>query len=776
MCRPLRFHCSPALSLLQSDMGTIGTRQRRVEDPRLIRGEGQYTADLHLSHLAHAAFIRSPFAHARIRQVDLSAARALPGVIAAYDSATLPAVGRPLPLPPEENGRGRSFSPLANGTARYAGEPVAVILAEDPYLAADAVEMVNVDWEELPVAAGIEPGEPAVWPELGDNVAGEAEVGFGEVDHLFARAEVVVEGRFVHPRAAGAAMEPRAVAASPNEPGHQLTVWSSTQVPHRLRDALAEYLDLDPARVRAVAPNVGGGFGVKGRIYPEEYVVAALALRHGRPMRWVATRTEDLMTTCHGRGQVHHARLAARADGTILALDDHVIQDVGAYSPSGVGIASNTARHLMGPYRLAGLRVRLSDRYTNRVPTSALRGGGRPEGIYVIERLLDRLAGRLGMERAEVRRRNLLPPEAFPYDTHFPTPHGTVVYDSGRYPAYLDSALRAIDYQGFRQEQSRARAKGRHLGLGLVTFIESTGVGTEAARVRLDAAGQVTVTLGSPSQGQGHATTFAQTVAMRLGVPIEQVTVLSGDTAVFPTGFGTFASRMGQFGNNAAGLAAAALRERLFARAADELEIAPTDLELAAGRIEVRGMPGRGITLAELAASGEALYEDHDFAPERPTTWAGGANAAIVEVDTATGQVQVLRYVVVHDSGTVVNPLVVEGQIHGGVAHGLGNALYEVCVYTPEGQLVTTTLADYSLPGAGDVPEVEIVHYETPSPFNPEGIKGAGEGGTIAAIPTLVSAIEDALAPFGASLSDVPVVAEQIVHEVATTTVRRSEP
>jgi CO/xanthine dehydrogenase Mo-binding subunit len=552
----------------------------------------------------------------------------------------------------------------------------------------------------------------------------------------------------------------------------RLTLWDGTQAPHNARDALARYLGLEADEVRVIVPDVGGGFGPRGRVYPEEYVVAALALHLARPVRFVATRTEDLLTTAHGRGQVHYARLAARADGTVLGLRDHIIQDAGAYTPSGVIIPLNTARHLMGPYRMPALEVRITGVYTNRVISSPLRGGGRPQGIYVIERLMDRLAARLGLDRAEIRRRNLLQPDEFPYDTGMPALGGTtVVYDSGNYPAYLQRALEAIGYDDFRWEQGEARQAGRYLGLGLAAFVESTGGGSEGARVAIREDGTISVAVGSPSNGQGHATTFAQMAAERGGAPIDAVHVTSGDTGAFPWGTGTFASRMGQYGGNAVSLAAQAVRARALQLAADLLEISPHDLDMADGRIGVKGVPERSLSLAqvaqEAAARGETLEESRSFQPSPGNTYAGGVNAAVVEVDVETGHVSILRYLVIHDSGIIVNPMVVEGQVHGGVAHGIGNALHEAFVYGEYGQPATATLADYSIPGAGDVPKIEIIHFETPSPFNPEGIKGAGEGGTIVAIPTLVSAVEDALSPFGIEINDVPMQKETIALAVA---------
>jgi len=756
-------------------MKYVGAAVRRVEDPRLVRGAGEYVADIPLPGSLYAGFVRSPLAHADIRSIDLGHVRAMPGVVAAFDAHDLPDLGRLTRGEDElpDTSSAHQFSPLAVDRVRYAGEPVAVVLAEDPYVLTDAVEAALVDYEERTPVIDPEAAEtsPAIWDDAPGNVVERYEMGFGDVEALFASADVVVEGRFAMERSAGAAMEPRVVTAAPGgEDGIVVTIWDSTQAPHNVRDQISAYLRLEPDVVRVITPDVGGGFGVKGRIYPEEYAVAALALHLNRPVRFVATRTEDLMTTCQGRGQIQYARLAARGDGTIVALDTRILQDAGAYAPSGLTVPFNSARHSMGPYKLEGVRVRVTGVYTNKVMTSPLRGGGRPQGIYVMERLLDRLADTLALDRAEIRRRNFIPPEAFPYDTRFPTGPATVVYDSGNFPAYLERALEAMNWPELRRQQAEARAAGRYLGLGVIAFIESTGAGSEGARMTVRDDGTVDVVVGSPPQGQGHATAFAQMAAERLGVPIESVRYSAGDTAALGWGTGTFASRMGMYAGNAVSLASQAVRERALELAGEMLEIAPADLDLIDGRIEVRGVPGRGIDLGEVAAEaarrGEPLREERPFAPRPMASWAGGVNACLVEVDVETGKVEILRFLVVHDSGKVINPTIVEGQIHGGVAHGTGNALYEQSRYNDEGQPLTATFADYDVPGIGEAPTMAIEHFETPSPYSPEGIKGAGEGGTIGAIPAIVSAVEDALSPFGIQLSDVPLSPERIVRMV----------
>ncbi len=758
-------------------MTYLGQRVRRMEDPRLLRGAGQYVDDLHVPGMPYAGFVRSPYPSARITTVDGSAALLAPGVAAVHTVANLPEVARPVPaasMPPALCARG--FSPLALDTVRYVGEPVAVVLADNREALADALDLVVVDYEALDPVGTVEQaleGAALVWQDVADNVALEISTGFGDVDAIFAEAEITVEERYSFARAAGAAMEPRTVAAVPGgKEGISLTLWDATQAPHNVRDGVAAYLGLAPEELRVVTPDVGGGFGPRGRIYAEEYVVAALALRHQRPVSFTATRTEDLLTTAQGGGLTVEARLAATRDGAILGIDHHIVQDAGAYTAGGLSAPMNTVRHLLGPYRVPSARIQVTGVYTNRVMTSPLRGGGRQNGIFVMERLLDRLSERLQIDRAEIRRRNFIPPEAFPYDTGLPAQGGaTMVYDSGSFPTYLDRTLDIIDRASFRREQEASREQGRYLGLGLAAFIESTGVGGEQAQMRVEPDGTVTVHVGSPSQGQGHATAFAQMAADRLGVSPDSVHYLSGDTAEVTTGTGTFGSRMGQTGGNAVGQAASELRERILALAADMLEIAPGDLNFVNDRVAVKGVPERALHLREVAQEadrrGTPLQRRVEYQLAGGPTWAGGVNAAIVEVDVETGQVTILRYVVVHDSGTIINPTIVEGQVHGGVVHGIGNALLEECADDGRGYPANPTFVDYLIPSIGDVPLLETENVETPSPFIPEGIKGAGEGGTIGAIPTIVSAVEDALRPFGILLNHVPLQRAELALRIA---------
>lgn len=771
----------------------IGARVRRHEDPWLVQGHGLYTGDLRMPGLLHVAFVRSPHAHARVTGLDLTVARAMRGVVAALGPGDIPLLEKPMPqVAPQSGARTRLAAPLAGEIVRYVGEAVAVIVADDPYHAADAAAAVVVTYDARPAtpdiagiagdvddlgrAAGDDP--VLVHADVPGNVAAHITRGMGDVEDAFARADTVVRERFIVARAVGAALEPRAVAARPGGAGLDgiaVTVWSSTQAPHTIRGAVAAALGLATEEVRVVAPDVGGGFGVKGRLYAEEIVVPALALRLDRPVSWVATRQEDMVTTYQGRGQTIEAALAARSDGTILGLRARIVQDCGAYLPAGLPVPQSTAQHLLGPYRIAAYQAEIVALYTHRPPLSPLRGGGRELGVYAIERLLDRLARELGLDPLEARRRNVLAPGDFPYDTGFPAREGagSVVYDSGDYPACLERARALIGYDAFRRTQPEERRAGRFRGVAVTLFLESTGLGRESARVAVTANGAVRVTLGSPSQGQSHATTLAQVCAARLGAPLDQISVVAGDTALFGEGIGTFASRIAVMAGNAVALAARALRTQLLDGAAGLLEVAADDLELSEGIVRVRGVPTRVLTLVALASALEArgeserLQATRAFAPERPHAFAGGAHAAVVAVDRETGLARVERYVVVHDCGTVINPTVVEGQIHGGVAHGIGNALYEAMVYDEAGQPVTGSFLDYALPRACDVPPITVEHLESPSPFNPEGVKGAGEGGTIGALATVVGAVEDALAPFNVTLTHLPVRPLDLVGPLA---------
>ena len=738
----------------------IGARIKRREDPRLIQGQGCYTGDLRLPGLLHVAFARSPHAHARVTRRDLAAARALPGIVAAFGPDDLPILARPLPPTMGETPglEARFPAPLAD-VVRFAGEAVALVVADDPYRAADGAAAVRVEYDKLAVALDpLDRDGPRVHADIAGNVAGEITRGMGDAEAVFAGAGRVVRARFVAARAAGAAIEPRAVVARP-EAGGGLTLWTSTQNPGGVRRGVAAALGLDPALVRIITPDVGGGFGPKGRLYPEEVALAALALRLGRPVRWEATRTEDLLTTYQGRGLTADAELAARADGTLLGLRVRLTQDYGAYLIAGLAVPANISQQLLGPYHLPTLAVTIVPVYTNTTPLTPLRGGGRELGVYITERLLDHLARELGRDPLDLRRQNMLRPEEFPHDTGYPNgAGGTVVFDSGDYPAMLDRARELIGYDAIKAAQADERAAGRWRGVAVTAFLEGTGSAQEEVRVAIDADGAVTIIAAPPSNGQGHATSLAQLCAARLGVALDRVALVSGDTGQGVSGGGTFGSRVAVIAGNAVAGAATALAEEARRLAAERLEADPRDVEIAEGVARVRGTDGPGVALGELArAAGGTLSATYTFAPERATAFTGGAHAAVVAVDLETGALTVERYAVVHDCGTIINPTIVDGQIHGGVAHGLGNAaLGERIAHDAAGHPLTTEFGSYALPRAHQLPTIATEHRSSPSPYNPEGIKGAGEGGTIGALATIAGAVEDALAPFGARLNTLP--------------------
>jgi carbon-monoxide dehydrogenase large subunit len=745
----------------------IGSSLPRVEDRRLLRGEGRYAGDVRLHGMLHVAFARSPHGHARVVDLALDRALAMPGVVAAFGPRDLPALGRPMPAVMEMPGvQSRMGAPLVE-EPRYHGEAVAVVVAEDAYVAADAVAALDITYEPLPAVTdpkrAMERGAPPVHGGTPDNVAARLHGGYGDVERAFANADVVLRERFNIARSAGLAIEPRTVVAAPGgEHGEAVTLWDSTQAPHVVRRGVAGALGLREEQVRVITLDVGGGFGPKGRLYPEAIVVAALARHLGRPVRWEAGRREDMLTTYQGRGLIVEAELAARADGTILGLRARLVQECGAYLPLAAVVPRHSMQHLLGPYRIPAFAAEALAVYTHAVPLTPLRGGGREGGIFVIERLLDHLARRLGRDPVELRLQNVVRSEEMPYDTGLPSPDGrrTVVYDSGDYPAYLRQARALIGYDAIRRGQPDERRAGIYRGVAVTAFLEATGMGRESARVEIEEDGTVRVTVGSPSTGQSHATTFAQVCAARLGVQVARVRVHSGDTAALGVGTGTFASRMATMGGNAVAQAAGTLRAQVCKAAATLLGEPADAVDLVDGAIRVRGV--RRVALADFArliyARGQAemLRAEATFAPDQPACFAGGAHAAVMRVNVETGRVQVERYVVVDDCGMAINPMVVEGQIHGGVAHGIFNALLEGMVYDEAGRLRTADISDYARPDSTWIPRIEVEHQEHPSPYNPEGIKGAGEGGVIGSLATIAGAVEDALAPLGLRLNDLP--------------------
>ena len=759
----------------------FGAPVQRLEDERLLRGKGRYTDDIGEGAL-ECCFVRSPFAHARIRSIDVSTAREAPGVAAVYTAADLPFGGTDLPLliPHPNLTHGRTQRCLASDRVRYAGEAVAFVVAESRYLAEDAAELVQIDYEPLPVVITPEAAaraEHLVHDDVPGNVAAEMSQEVGDVDAAMSKAPHSKKLRVRYERGAASPMEARAVWARWSVDDRKLTVFDSTQSPTSIRGGLAVLFGLPESHVEVIAPDVGGGFGPKIMLfYPDELLVPYAAMQLGRPVKWTEDRQEHFTAVNQERGQLHEVEVGFDGEGRVLALSDDFIHDGGAYTPYGIILPIITAAQLPGPYRVPSYRVRFRDMYTNATPTSPYRGAGRPHACFVMERTLDAIAAELKLDRVEVRRRNLIPPDAFPYEVGVAWQDGnTVVYDSGDYPQLLDRALAKLG----------PKPDGDHVGMGIALYVEGTGVGPyEGAHVQVLVSGKVVAATGIPSQGQAHATVWAQVVADELGADVADVEVISGDTRRFAWGVGTFASRGAVTAGNAMHVAARAVAEKAKKIAADHLEAAPEDLELVGGSVRVKGSPDRAIPLAAVAvlsnpvryAFGGGTEAATQFAArarpgpplregEEPgleatgyysppgSTWASGCHAAYVRVDPKTFRLEILKYVVVHDCGRVINPLVLQGQIEGGVAQGIGGAFYERLAYDSDGQLRNASFMEFLMPYATEIPDIEIDHIETPSPLNPLGVKGAGEAGVIPVGAVLASAIEDAL---GVPVTEMP--------------------
>ncbi|TMC11811.1 MAG: xanthine dehydrogenase family protein [Chloroflexi bacterium] len=746
----------------------LGSTVRRREDPRLVSGQGRYVDDLPADRGLVAAFARSPLAHARLRDLDLTAARAVPGVVGVFAAADLGMAARlAFGLMPPAFVR----PPLATDTVRFVGEAVAVVVAETRAAAADAAEAIVADYEPLPVVASMEAaaaeGAPLLFPEHGSNVAFENAYG-GDGDVLEG-AEVVVKGRFVNQRLAAVPMEPDNVLVAPDEETGGVRIWASTQNPHQVRDYVAECLGLPEAQVRCISPDVGGGFGAKAFTYPEQAVVAELARRLDRPVRWTQTRSECFLTMTQGRAQIQEIELGATRSGDLVGLRARVLADAGAYPGVGAFLPFFTGQMLAGVYRLPRIDYSARVYATNTTPIGAYRGAGRPEATALLERAMDLLAAELGMDPVEVRRRNYIPPEDFPLTTA-----GGASYDSGEYARALDQAVELAGYPELRAEQRRRREAGerRVLGIGLSSYVEITAVGspTEFGSVEATADGEFVVLAGTHSHGQGHETAYAQIVADTLDVPIESVRVVEGDTARIPRGDGTAGSRSLQLAGSAVLEASRALLERARKLTADVLEANPDDVvALGDGRLGVRGVPGSGLTWMQLVAAaaqrGEpALRQDHDTVAE--PSFPFGTHIAVVEVDLDTGEARLVRHIAVDDCGPQVNPLLVEGQVHGGIAQGAAQALYEEMVHDREGNPLTGTLLDYAMPTANELPVFETGTTVTPTPRNPLGVKGIGEAGTIGSTPAVQNAVVDALAHLGVRHLDMPLTPERVWRAV----------
>jgi carbon-monoxide dehydrogenase large subunit len=668
---------------------------------------------------------------------------------------------------------------LCRDRVRYVGEIVAMVVADSPERAEDAVDLIEVEWDLLPpvvdMTRAVEPGAPLIHPEWGSNVGIGFTHSIGDAENAFAQADATVAETFHIQRYVGMPLEGRGVVAAWDRRDGTMTTWNSTQVSHFVQQGLTGALGLPPHKIRVIAPDLGGGFGTKASGYAEDALVPIASVALGRPVKWIESRREHMSGAAHARHQVHAISLAARRDGTILAVRDRIWLDLGAYNVWGVVLPYNTVAHLIGPHRIRNMRVDVLAVVTNKTPNAPYRGAGRPETVFAMDRIVDCLAREIRMDPAEIRRRNYIRPDELPYDFGMPYRDGNpLVYDTGDFPDALEKALEAAGYREFRAEQSRLRARGVHRGIGISGYVEGTAIGPyEGATVKLDLAGRVIVATGAINSGQGHETSFAQIAADALGVPLDWVTVTGGDTAGVPFGVGTFASRSAVTAGNSIADACREVRTKLARAAAVLLEAGPDDIEIEDGRVFVRGSPGSAVDIARVVQASIPTFAkpgvaSPDFEASAyhhvPTvTYASAVHVAQVEVDAATGRVTLLRYVVAHDCGRVINPIIVEGQVHGGVAQGVGGALFEEMVYDETGQLLTGSLMDYAVPKADDLPLIETVHLEFPSPRNPLGVKGLGEGGAISPPAAIANAIEDALAPFGVRITETPVTAARIV-------------
>ncbi len=765
----------------------FGHRVKRIEDPALLRGRARFVDDIAPPGLLHAAFVRSPLAHARIGAIDTRTALALPGIEAIYTFAdfTPHLATERIPVAMPAGAIRHEVNPyvLAKDEVCHVGEAVALVIATSRHLAEDASALVEVDYAELP--ANVDP-RAALAPEaapsrldLPDNLAAAFDVRYGDVDAAFAGAAHVISESFQIHKGGGHAMECRGLVAEYDPTREYLTVWDATQMPNRAHMILTQCLGMTENQVRIVAPHVGGGFGPKFVFYPEEVAIPLAAKLLGRPVKWIEDRREHFTVTTQERDQHWTIEAAADAEGRLLGIRGELIHDHGAYTPYGLALAQNSANNLLGPYVLPHYDLAVKAVLTNLIPATPTRGAGRPQGTFVMERLLDRMARETGLGRDEIRRRNLIPPDAMPYETPIRTRDGlAMTYDTGDYPAAQALVLESADQSGFAARQAAARAEGRYLGFGLANYVEGSGRGPfESAILRVGPLGKLMIETGATAQGQGIETALAQIAAEELSLSLDEIRVTAGDTAATPYGLGAFASRQAVAAGSSVLTAAREIRAKALHAAAELLEAAEGDLELGGGAVRVKGAD-RSVTLAEIAGrlAGQPGYAiPGDLPPGLEArsnfeiaamTYCNGSHVAEVEVDPETGRVEILRYVVVHDCGRMINPMLVEGQIIGGVAHGVGNALMERMVYDEGGQPLTANYGEYLLPTAPEAPRVEIHHMETPTTLNPLGVKGTGESGTVPAAACVISAIEDALSPFGVRITEAPLTPARIVELV----------
>ncbi len=759
----------------------FGERIKRNEDPRLLTGQALYVDDVDLPNMLHAAFLRSPYAHAKINNIDVSQALQREGVVAVYTANDLGDYWKPGPLlvspPPVDDivFNEKTQVPLAKDKVKFAGEPIAMVLAESRYLAEDALADIYVDYEPLAAVVDLElalaPDSMIIHDEIGSNVAARVVQTKGDYESAKKDAALVIKRRFRYEHGCAAAMENRGIVAEWDKRAGRLTVWDTTQAPVVIRNGLAGMLGLSERQVRVIAPFIGGGFGPKIMMfYQEEVLVPWVAMQLKRPVKWIEDRAENFVATTHERGQIHDAEAAFDKDGHILGVQDSFLHDTGAYAPYGLTVPLNSQCTLLGPYDIPNYRSQFTAVFTNKTIVTPYRGAGRQHGVFVIERMLDLAAKELEIDRAEIRRRNFIPLDKFPYNNEIIyQDFAPLVYDSGNYEPLLDLALEKIGYHEFiNVTQPKLRAEGKHVGIGIVAYVEGTGIGPyEGAKVQVMSSGRVSVVTGVGTQGQGHFTSFAQIVAEQLGVSVDKIDVVTGDTDQFYWGAGTFASRGAVVAGNAINEASKVVRKKILKLASEHFNAPEEELELFDGTVRVQDVPRMSISLGELADEANplrgavkpgtepGLEATNYFGPERGAT-ASGIHAMILEVDPETMQVHIQKYVVVHDCGRVINPLILDGQIHGGVAQGIGNAFYERLAYDENGQLLNGTFMDYHLPTALDVPRIETGHGVTLSPLNPMGVKGAGEAGAIPVGPLFAQALEDALYDVDFEILEIP--------------------
>jgi aerobic carbon-monoxide dehydrogenase large subunit len=768
----------------------FGSGIKRREDPRLITGTARYTDDLTLPGMVYAAIVRSPHAHARITKLDLAAAKAAPGVVAVFTGVDTEAALKPIPclwIVPGSDLKPSPYAPLAKDIVRYVGDAVAVVVAESPYQAADAAELLDIQYEPLPAVIDPEKATAAGAPQLHEGIANNVSfhwtVAGGDVDAAFRDAEVVVKERIIQQRLIPTAIEPRSAVAQYLPATGELTLWNTTQNPHIVRFAMSVVTGVPEDRLRVVAPEVGGGFGSKIAQIQGDFVTVFCAMQLGRPVKWTESRSENYVSTTHGRDHVQDVELAATRDGRILGLRCTVWAGMGAYlSTAAPGIP--TILHglmLSGPYNVPAVKEDVYGVYTNATPVEAYRGAGRPEATFMLERMLDRLSDEIKVDPVEVRRRNLIPP--------FENGHNVITgltYDSGNYEGALTKALDHINYDALRAEQKAAREKGRYIGIGVSVYVEICGLGPsavagavgfggglwESAIVRFHPTGKVNVFIGASPHGQGEETTFAQIVADELGVSVNDVKVIHGDTDATPMGWGTYGSRTTAVGGAALAVATRKIKDKAKLLAGHLLEAAVEDIDYANGRFFVKGFPDKFKTIQDIALMAnvawnlpqgmEAGLEATSFYDPPNFVYPFGVHVAVVEVDTETGRVELKRYVAVDDCGPQINPVIVEGQVHGGVVQGIGQALWEEAIYDENGQLLTGSLADYAVPRADVLPDIEVLSTVTPSPHHPLGVKGIGEAGTISSTCTVYNAVIDALEPFGVESMRMPCTPERV--------------